>query len=263
MNVLESVRIALRSLGANKLRSGLTMLGIIIGVMSVIAMLSIGEGAQAAITAQIDKIGTNLLFIRPGAIQEGGVASAAGSAATLTMQDAQALTGLPDIVAVAPENDTFGQIVHLGNNANARVIGVTPDYLDVMNGAVADGDFISNTQVVAKEPVAVLGSQIADELFNGAEPVGQIVRINNQPFRVVGVMQAQGGTGFLNQDTQVFVPITTANTRLARSRFRGGDLVSDINVKIADPSVQSEVVAEITDLLDQRHHAQFQSDFTI
>ncbi len=263
MNLYESMRIALSSLSANKLRSGLTMLGIIIGVMSVIAMLSIGEGAQAAITAQINKIGTNLLFIRPGAIQEGGVASAGGTAATLTMQDAQALSSLAGVVAVAPENDTFGQVVYLGNNANARVLGVTPDYLDVMNGTVADGDFISNAQVVAQEPVAVLGSQIAEELFNGAEPVGQTIRINNQPFRVVGMMASQGGTGFLNQDTQVFVPITTANTRLARARFRGGDLVSDINVKMTDASAQPQVITEITDVLDQRHHTFSQSDFTI
>src|SRR5512143_2189031 len=120
MNILESARIALRSLSANKLRSGLTMLGIIIGVMSVIAMLSIGRGAQAAITAQINSIGTNLLFVTPGAPQTGGVRAAAGSGVSLTIEDANALVGLPDVVGVAPTVDTFGQIVYLGNNANAR-----------------------------------------------------------------------------------------------------------------------------------------------
>ncbi len=144
---VESVRVALRSLSANKLRSGLTMLGIIIGVMSVIAMLSIGEGAQAAITAQINSIGTNLLFIRPGATQQGGVRTAEGSAATLTMQDAQALQDLPDVASVSPEVDSFGQVVYLGNNAVGRIVGVTPNYLDVMNGTVADGDFITNADV--------------------------------------------------------------------------------------------------------------------
>jgi putative ABC transport system permease protein len=263
MNVIESMRIALHSLSANKMRSGLTMLGIIIGVMSVIAMLSIGEGAQAAITAQINSIGTNLLFIRPGSTQQGGVRTAEGSAGTLTLQDAQALNGLPDVVGVSPETDTFGQVVYLGNNAVGRIVGVTSNYLDVMNGSVADGDFVSNANVTAGSPVAVLGSQIASQLFNGAEPVGQEVRINNQPFRVIGVMQSQGGTGFLNQDTQVFVPITTANSRLARGSFRGGDLVSDITVKITSASAQNVVTPEITDVLDQRHHVQFQSDFTI
>ncbi len=263
MNLIESARIALGSLSANKMRSGLTMLGIIIGVMSVIAMLSIGEGAQATITAQINSIGTNLLFIRPGATQQGGVRTAEGSAATLTMQDAQALNSLPDVVGVSPETDSFGQVVSLGNNAVGRIIGVTPEYLDTLNAAVADGDFISGANVTTRAPVAVLGSQIASELFAGAEPVGQEVRINNQPFRVIGVMQSKGGTGFLNQDTQVFVPITTANSRLARARFRGGDLVSDITVKMTSASAQNVVIPDITDVLDQRHHIQFQSDFTI
>src|SRR5512143_3093086 len=128
MSVIESMRIALRSLAANKLRSGLTMLGIIIGVMAVIAMLSIGRGAQAAITNQITSIGTNLLFIRPGSTNEGGVRTAQGSAATLTMEDGDALVGLPNVVAVAPEVDSFGQVAYLGNNDNARVLGVTPEY---------------------------------------------------------------------------------------------------------------------------------------
>jgi putative ABC transport system permease protein len=263
MNIVESVRIALRSLSANKLRSGLTMLGIIIGVMSVIAMLSIGEGAQAAITAQIDSIGTNLLFIRPGSTQQGGVASAEGSAPTLTLEDAQALQGLPDIVGVSPESDSFGQVVYMGNNAVGRIIGVTPDYLNVMNGAVADGSFISQANVTARTSDVVLGSQIASELFDGAEPVGQTVRINNQPFRVIGVMQSQGGTGFLNQDTQVYLPITTVMSRLSRGRFRGGNLVSDITVKMNSASDQSIVTNEISDVLRQRHHILFQDDFTI
>ncbi len=263
MNILESVRIALRSLSANKMRSGLTMLGIIIGVMSVIAMLSIGEGAQAAITAQIDSIGTNLLFIRPGTTQQGGVASAEGSAPTLTLEDAQALQGLPDIVGVSPESDSFGQVVYLGNNAVGRIIGATPDYLTVMNADVAEGNFISQANVTARSSDVVLGSQIASELFNGVDPLGQTVRINNQPFRVIGVMQSKGGTGFLNQDTQVYLPITTVMSRLTRGRFRGGNLVSDITVKMDSVSAQTTVTQEISDVLRQRHHIQFQNDFQI
>ena len=263
MNILESIRIALRSLSANKMRSSLTMLGIIIGVMSVIAMLSIGEGAQAAITAQIDSIGTNLLFIRPGSTQQGGVASAEGSAPTLTLEDAQALQGLPDIVGVSPESDSFGQVVYLGNNAVGRIIGVTPDYMNVMNADVADGNFVSQANVTARTSDVVLGSQIASELFNGAEPVGQTVRIDNQPFRVIGVMRSKGGTGFLNQDTQVFLPITTVMSRLSRGRFRGGNLVSDITVKMDNVSAQTAVTQEISDVLRQRHHILFQDDFTI
>ena len=263
MNVVESMRIALRSLSANKMRSGLTMLGIIIGVMAVVAMLSIGQGAQAAITSQIDSIGTNLLFIRPGATQQGGVRSAEGSAATLTQEDAQALTNVANVVAVAPEVDSFGQVAYLGNNANARVIGVTPDYQNALNANVADGDFISASNVTANSAVVDLGAQVAQTLFNGAEPVGQMIRINNQLFRVVGVMQAKGGTGANNTDNQIYVPLTTAMTRLSRGgQFRGSNTVSVINVKITDPSAQNQVVQDISQILDQRHHVA-QDDFTI
>ena len=264
MNIWMSVRIALRSLSANKLRAGLTMLGIIIGVMSVIAMLSIGRGAQASITAQINSIGTNLLFIRPGAPQTAGVRAAEGSAASLTIDDANALVGLPNVVGVAPTVDTFGQIVYLGNNAQARVVGVTPDYLDTMNASVADGDFIAAANVSGRSAVIVLGAQIATNLFSDSSPLGLSVRLNNQSFRVVGVMTAKGGTGFLNQDTQVFVPLTTAISRLNRgNQFRGGNSVQNINVKITDSSLQDQVVQDISDVLRERHRSVFQDDFTI
>ncbi len=264
MNIGMSVRIALRSLSANKLRSGLTMLGIIIGVMAVIAMLSIGRGAQAAITAQINSIGTNLLFIRPGAPQQSGVRSAEGSAATLTLEDAEALTSVPDIVGVAPTVDSFAQIAYLGNNSNARVIGVTPDYVNTLNANVANGDFVSPANVTARSAVIVLGSQIAATLFNDSEPVGQSVRVNGASYRVIGVMESKGGTGFMNQDTQVFVPITTAMSRLNRGgQFRGGNAVSTINVKIIDTTAQDSVIQGISEVLRERHRTQFQDDFTI
>jgi putative ABC transport system permease protein len=264
MKLIESIRIALRSLSANKLRSGLTMLGIIIGVMAVIAMLSIGRGAQAAITAQIQSIGTNLLFIRPGAIRQEGMRAAEGSAATLTLDDAQALSGVQDVVAVAPQIDGFGQVAYLGNNATGRILGVTPEYQDTLNANVAEGEFISPTNVTARSAVVVLGSQIAQDLFDGGSPVGQTVRINGQNFRVIGVMESKGGTGFMNADTQVFVPITTAGSRLlGNTRFRGGNVVSVINVKITDISAQEAVVQEISGVLRERHRVQFEDDFNV
>ena len=263
MNFVESARIALRSLSANKMRSSLTMLGIIIGVTAVIAMLSIGRGAQAAITAQITSIGTNLLYIRPGAPVQSGVRSAEGSAASLTMEDGAALTDLPNIVGVAPEVDSFAQVAYLGNNANGRILGVTPDYLNTMNAAVADGDFFTAANVTARSAVVVLGSQIATTLFDTAEPVGQSVRLNGQTFRVIGVMQSKGGTGFLNQDTQIYLPITTAISRLSRGgRSQGGNSVQVLNIKITDSSLQDSVVQDIAQVLDQRHHVA-NDDFTI
>jgi putative ABC transport system permease protein len=264
MNISESIHIALRSIGANKLRSGLTMLGIIIGVMSVISMLSIGQGAQAAITNQITSIGTNLLYVRPGSTQSGGVRSAEGSAATLTQEDGEALTRLANVVAVAPQVESFGQVVYLGNNDNGRIIGTTPEYLDVMNVTLAEGEFISASNVTAKSAVVVLGAQIATDLFDTASPVGQSVRINGQTFRVIGVMTAKGGTGAMNSDTQIYVPITTAMSRLSRSgQFRGGNNVSVLNVKITDTKVQDSIVQAISEVLRERHHVQFQDDFNI
>ncbi len=263
MNFIESIRIAMRSLSANKMRSSLTMLGIIIGVTAVIAMLSIGRGAQAAITAQITSIGTNLLYIRPGAPVQGGVRQAEGSAATLTMEDGVAISSVSNVVAVAPEVDSFGQLAYLGNNSNGRILGVTPDYLNTLNGTVADGNFFTDANVTSRSAVVVLGAQIAQTLFDTAEPVGQSIRINGQTFRVLGVMQAKGGTGFLNVDTQIYVPITTAMSRLSRGgRFGGGNSVQVLNVKITDSNLQDQVIQDIGQILDQRHHVA-QDDFTI
>ncbi len=263
MNITESMRIALRGLTANKMRSGLTMLGIVIGVTSVIAMMSIGQGAQAAITSQITSIGTNLLYIRAGSTQSGGVRAAEGSAATLTKEDGTALEEVANIVAVAPEADSFGQVAYLGNNENARIIGTTPEYLNVMNVSLAEGEFISSANVTANSAVVVLGSQIATDLFDGASAVDQSVRINGQSFRVIGVMTAKGGTSSMNSDSQVFMPLTTAMTRLSRpGQFRGGNSVSVVNVKITDTKYQDSVIQSIGDVLRERHHV-VQDDFNI
>jgi putative ABC transport system permease protein len=264
MNITQSIRIALRSIGANKMRAGLTMLGIVIGVMAVIAMLSIGQGMQNTVTAQINSIGTNLLFIRPGNTQSGGVRQQE-STATLTREDATALLNVANVVAVAPEIDGFGQVAYLGNNTVGRIIGVTPEYQDALNANVASGDFISASNVTANSTVVVLGAGIAQTLFDTADPVGQTVRINGQNFRVIGVMQAKGGNGANNTDSQIYVPITTAASRLTgNNRFRGGNVVSTINVKITDTSVQTAVVQDISDVLRERHHITLQQDdFTI
>ncbi|MBI5652520.1 MAG: ABC transporter permease, partial [Chloroflexi bacterium] len=257
MNVFESVRIALRSLSANKMRSILTMLGIIIGVMAVIAMMSIGRGAQATIINQIQSIGTNLLFIRPGATREAGVATAQGSAATLTLEDAEALIGLPDVIGVAPEVNGGAQIAYLGNNAQARLLGVTPGYLDIMNAQLANGEFVSDANITTRATVVVLGSQLATTLFSDLDPLGQNIRINNQTFRVIGVMAQRGGSGFANIDMQVYVPLTTATSRLlGRDRFRGQNNVNTVNVKITDPAVQDAVVQDISAVLRDRHRVQ-------
>ncbi len=268
MNLMESARIALRSLAANKMRSALTMLGIIIGVAAVIALMGIGRGAQAAIDNQINSMGSNLLFVTPGATNTNGVRSAAGSAQTLTYEDSQALldpVNAPAIAAVAPEVDSFGQVVYGGNNTNSRVLGVTDQYSSVRNYAVQEGDFITAANVQARATVAVIGSNVEAELFtNGQDPIGQYIRINNNNFRVVGVLVTKGGTGFGNQDDQVLVPITTAQSRLQRRRTTTGNTIDQVNVEVTSKDQLTNATQQITAILEQRHHIRGgNDDFTV
>jgi putative ABC transport system permease protein len=266
MNLYLNIVEAIESLNANKLRSMLTVLGIVIGVAAVIAMLSIGRGATASITSRIESIGTNLVYVTPGAIRQEGVASAAGQAGTLTLDDANALKELPDVVGVAPEADGRAQAAYLGQNTNTRLIGTTSDYQTVHNLNVVDGAFISDSNVTARSSVVVLGSAVADTLFGGsAGAVGQSIRLNGQPYRVIGVLESKGGTGFLNQDDQVFVPLTTAQTRLVgQSRFRGSNVINQINIKASSANSVSTVIDEVTALLQERHNTlPGAEDFTV
>jgi putative ABC transport system permease protein len=266
---MSSVRVALRALGANKLRTTLTMLGIIIGVSAVIALMSIGRGAQAQVSAQIQSLGTNLLFIRPGATKDqGGVRSGAGNAATLTLDDADAIATLPNVVATAPEVGTGAQMLANGQNVNSRVTGVTDNYAAVRNTNVAEGDWISKQQVDGRSSVVVLGDSVAKQLFADSDPVGQNVRMSvggrtGTNFRVIGVTELKGGSGLGNTDDQVYVPITTVMARLfAQRTSRGAPNVNTVNVQVASESVMDDTVSQIGDLLRTRHKVA-QDDFTI
>lgn len=257
---------ALENLNANKLRSMLTVLGIVIGVAAVIAMLSIGRGAQASITAQIESIGTNLVYVSPGSTSQDGVRSAAGSAGTLTLGDAEALASLPNIVAVASVTNSFVQIAYQGQNANTRLMGVTPDYETVSSLTLEDGVFLAESEQSARSLVVVLGSSVAETLFGStAGVVGQKVRLNGQPYKVIGVLASKGGIGFLNQDDQVFIPLSTALNRLVGgARFRGSNVISQITVKAASSKEVAQVVNDVTALMRERH-ATFEGadDFTV
>jgi putative ABC transport system permease protein len=275
MRIQESIKVAMRSLLANKLRSGLTMLGIIIGVAAVVSLMGIGRGAQRAIDAQIGSMGTNLLFVSPGAASLQGVRQAAGTAQTLTYEDALALMDpqrAPAVVAVAPELRSFGQAVYLGNNINTQIVGVTPDYEHVRNFQVQEGEFITQQELVARSSVAVLGVNVVNSLFAGENPIGQTIRINNVPFRVVGVLQPKGGGGFGNQDDVIVVPLTTMLARLQRQRSlggggsfggSGGNRVSQISVQVASPAQMDEAIQQISAILRERHHIRYEDDFTI
>ena len=265
---MSSVRVALRALGANKLRTTLTMLGIIIGVSAVIALMSIGRGAQAQVTAQIQSLGTNLLFIRPGATKDQGVRTSAGNAATLTLDDSDAIATLPNVVSTAPELGTGAQMLANGQNVNSRVTGVTDNYATVRNTNVAEGDWISKAQVDGRSSVVVLGDTVAKQLFPDSDPIGQNVRMSvggrtGTNFRVIGVTELKGGSGFGNTDDQVYVPITTVMARLfAQRTSRGAPNVSTVNVQVASEALMDDTVAQIGDLLRARHKVA-QDDFTI
>jgi putative ABC transport system permease protein len=257
---------ALDSLYGNKLRSILTVLGIVIGVAAVIAMLSIGRGAEASITSRIEGMGTNLVYITPGSTSQGGVQSAAGSASTLTLDDSTAMADLPNVVAVAPVTNSFVQVVYQGQNLNTRLVGVTPGYETVSSLTLADGEFIAESDQNARSLVVVLGSSVAENLFGGTGGVvGQKVRLNGQPYKVVGVLVSKGSTGFMNQDDQVFIPLSTALNRLVGgSRFRGSSVISQITVKAASANVVDQVVEDVTLTMRTRHETvEGADDFTV
>jgi putative ABC transport system permease protein len=256
-------------LGANKLRTTLTMLGIIIGVSAVIALMSIGRGAQAQVSAQIQSLGTNLLFVRPGALKDqGGVRSNQTQAATLTLEDSDAIGALQNVVSVAPELGTGAQLLANGNNWNTRVTGVTEEYSAVRNTPVATGEWITKAEVDSRSSVAVLGDTVAQQLFPDSDPIGQTVRMSvggrtGANFRVIGVAQAKGGSGLGNTDDSVYVPITTVMARLfAQRTARGAPNVSTVNVQVVSESLMDDTVSQIGDLLRARHRV-VQDDFTV
>ena len=267
MNPLDTARSALTSLWASKLRSSLTVLGIVIGVAAVISLMSIGRGAQASITERIQSLGTNLLFVQPGASSFGGIFFGQGSASTLTLEDADAIadpSAIPSVSAVAPELSTNGQLVYGRENTFTQVLGVTPEYVDVRNLELSTGSFISDGHVVNRSEVIVLGSFVSETLFGLRDPVGQTVKVNGRPFTIIGVLDSMGGGPFGLFDDQVLVPITTAYYRLASERTTQGDVtVNLISVQVQDESQMDQAEAQIATLLRLRHRVTGEDDFTI
>ena len=261
----KSLGIAFRALGANKLRTFLTMLGIIIGVGAVIALLAIGQGASAAVEAQYAALGTNVLYVTPGSQNVSGVRSSAGSAQTLTADDAEALQepgALPAVLAVAAERNFFGQVIANGVNTNTRIVAATPAYPTVMDVAVASGAFYMEEDEQAKAAVAVIGPTTATTLFADGDPIGQTLRINSGGgggtgvslnVRVVGVLQSKGGTGFANRDDTVLIPLQTGLTKLSSARSAGGgQVINQIDIKAVSTDAIPEAISQITTLLTQR-----------
>ncbi|MEI6042425.1 MAG: ABC transporter permease [bacterium] len=253
MTILDILHETYSAIFSNKVRSGLTMLGIVIGISSVIAMLAIGQGAQNSIQSSIQSIGSNLILITPGAQRGPGVQVSAGrgSAKTLTLADVDAIKlQVTNIKAVAPEVTGRYQVTAAGQNTNTTVTGATPDYQSVRNVSIAEGTFITDQNLQSGSKVAVIGPNVRDDLYGtGADVIGKKIRINKVDFTVIGLTVAKGGTGFGSQDDLIWVPLTTAQRMLS-----GDEYVTTISVQAPDSNSSADIQAQITSLLLEKHN---------
>lgn len=260
MDITESITMAVKTLSANRLRSLLTVLGIIIGNASVIAMVGVGQGAQRYTTEQLQSLGTNLLFVFGGS----GDARRGTSQNTLVLADAEALESqVPSVKEVAPQISNQA-LVSYGSNANrTSVIGTTPSFVSVRNFPVSTGSFFTTPDVERNARVAVLGSQLADELFGSRSPIGESVRINNISFQVIGVMTSKGAATGSNQDETAFIPLSTASSLLVGRTSPYGIAVNFIALSAQDENSVDIAEYQITNLLRLRHKIIGDNDFTV
>ncbi len=252
MNFFESLRVSLRALKANKLRSVLTMLGIIIGVSAVIALVGIGNGASASITSQIQGLGSNLLIISPGQARTAGVSAGAGSMNTLVMTDVPKIQAAGSAIkAVAPSTSRNVQVVYAAGNTSTNVMGTTDTYAQIRNLKIDRGRFLTKEDVDGSSRVAIVGPTVIENLLGdrNADIVGKTIKLNNVPFQVVGTTVSQGSSGFNNNDDIVIVPITTAQARLIGNKY-----LRQIFVEAASPDLMQTAQEQITIALRQAHH---------
>ena len=271
MNLFESTRVAMLALAANKLRSALTMLGIIIGVSAVIALMSIGRGVEKFFIDQFTSLGTNLLYVFPGQLSEGPPSERGRERGVLTLADSHAINNplrVPDVIAVAPEVRGNALIARAGNDMDVSVSGVTASYQDALSGEAAIGTFITDANVEERSRVVVIGSDVFGRLFEPYEdPLDQTIRVNNILFRVIGVMEERGaGVGGANLDEMIFIPLTTVQDRLFRLRTVSGEYqVNLIYAAVISEDRMEAAQQQITDLLRERHNIAFrgEDDFVI
>jgi len=250
LQIWQTALIALRALRRNKMRSMLTALGIIIGVASVVAMVAVGNGAQARITSQVSALGQNLLMVFAGSKKSGGVNSGLGSASAITLEDASAIQReVPDVAAVSPEVSVTAQAIANGRNWSTTVVGESQDYLKIRDWKLAAGSMFNESDIRSAAKIAVIGSKTANELFGPLNPVGQSVRIKNIPFTIVGLLESKGaGMGGANQDDRLLIPYTTAMKRITGDRY-----LRSVNVEIRSSDRMDIAQQQITSLLRQRH----------
>jgi putative ABC transport system permease protein len=253
MNILENIRNALGAIGSNKMRSGLTMLGIIIGVASVVLLVAIGQGTQRSVTSRIQNLGTNLLTISPGSSTQTNVrfgGGGGGASSTLQASDVDAVRqNVTGLAGIEPEYRSRSQVVAGSQNTNTTIVGTTPDYVTVRNAPVAYGSFITDQNVTNDDKVAVLGSSTATTLFpDTPDPLGQDIRIGNTIYTVIGVMQSKGGTGFANQDDMILIPLSTMQERMV-----GSATLTSISISVANQSAMADTQSLITAVLMNAH----------
>ena len=241
---------AINALLANKMRSLLTMLGVIIGVAAVIALVSVGMGVRTGITSNFESLGANTITIMPGSSNRGGPRGAAGSMQTLKYDDAKAIEAkIKDIQYVSPTVSSSYQVVNGNQNWNTSVTGVTPDLMQIRSLTVDNGSFINKDDMTKRNRVAVIGATVAENLFGTENPVGKNIRIKNQPFKVIGILASKGSSGFgQDQDDVIYIPLTTA-----QERMMGITYVQSISLQATDTQKIDQVQDEITTLLRQRH----------
>ena len=264
MNFATIMGEALRALRMNRLRTGLTMLGMIIGVAAVVLMLSIGQGAQTKINQSIETMGSNLFIIVPGATSSGGFSFGSGSVRTLTINDSKAIAELPVINATGPVISGNAQLNYRAKNWSTMITGTTVDYFTVGNWEIEDGTIFQESDVRSATRVAVLGAVTANNLFGEVNPVGKSIRITNRPFLVVGVLAAKGQSlSGRDQDDNVFIPITTSERQITGNQFPGS--IRYMLVQAKSPDLMEEAEIEITQLLRQRHRISdgMENDFTV
>lgn len=252
MNIANLFKIALRAIAANKLRSFLTMLGIIIGVASVIAMLAIGQGSKKSIQANIAEMGSNMIMIRPGQDKgPGGAQQDASDMQTLKLKDYETLKEQSKyLAAISPNVNASGQFINGNNNTPSTMYGISPDYLQIRQQKVKDGDMFTDEDVKTSAKVCVIGKTVADNLFtNGEDPIGKVIRYNKIPFRIVGVLESKGYNSFgMDQDDVVFAPYTTVMKRILSVTYLQG-----INASVITEDMTDLAIEDVTNILRENH----------
>jgi len=254
--IVESMRMAMASLLANKMRAALTMLGIIIGVAAVITMVGLGNGAQKAIADRIQSLGSNLLFIRPGSSRFGRVHFGAGSRMTLKNEDADALAEkCTTAQVVVPEFSRNAQVEFGANNWNCQVVGTTPDFAIARSFPTTEGRYFNDDEMANSERIAVIGTDVRDNLFASVDPIGKTIRINQHNFIVVGLLTKKGQIGWMNEDDQIIIPLTTAQRRVF-----GTDYLTGITIKVLNDQLVDKAFIQVEKILRRQHRLRRDQD---